>query len=78
VTRVVAPERLLDEAGRCAARIASFPRLGVARTKERLVAGLGLTFAAATAAEEASEVECFREPEARANMRAFAERRRRG
>jgi len=78
VTRVVAPERLLDEAGRCAARIAGFPRLGVARTKERLVAGLDQGFAAATAAEAASEVECFRDPEARANLLAFAERRRRG
>jgi 2-(1,2-epoxy-1,2-dihydrophenyl)acetyl-CoA isomerase len=77
VTRVVAPERLLEEAGRCAARIAGFPRLGVARTKERLVGALDATFAEATAAEAAAEVECFRDPEVVANLRGFAERRRR-
>jgi enoyl-CoA hydratase/carnithine racemase len=78
VTRVVPPELLLQEAGRCAARIASFPRPGVARTKELLHGALDATFAEATAAEHAAEVECFRDPAARANLRAFAERRRPG
>jgi enoyl-CoA hydratase len=76
VTRVVPPERLLDEAGRCATRIASFPQTGVARTKVGLVRGLDRTFAEATAAEAVAEVECFLDPETTANMRRFVERRR--
>jgi enoyl-CoA hydratase len=78
VTRVVPPARLLDEAGRCAARVAAFPRTGVAHTKALLHGPLDAGFAAATAAEHAAEVECFRDPAARANLRAFAERRRPG
>jgi enoyl-CoA hydratase/carnithine racemase len=76
VTRLAAPDALLDEAGRCAARIAAMPRSSVARTRRLLRESLDRSFAETTTAELTSEVDCFLDPVAAANLSAFATRKR--
>jgi enoyl-CoA hydratase/carnithine racemase len=76
VSRVTAPDALLDEAGRCAERIAAMPRLAVARTRRLLRDGLDRGFAEATAAELASELECFADPVTAANLSGFPRRKK--
>jgi enoyl-CoA hydratase/carnithine racemase len=76
VTRVAAPDALLDEAGRCAARIAAMPRSSVARTRRLLRESLDRSFAETTTAELTSEVDCFLDPVVAANLSAFATRKR--
>jgi enoyl-CoA hydratase len=75
VTRVVAADALLDEAGRLAERIAGFPRIGVAHAKAEFHAAFEGDFASATAREHEGEVACVRDPEVRAQLRAFATRK---
>ncbi|MCK6453835.1 MAG: enoyl-CoA hydratase/isomerase family protein [Alphaproteobacteria bacterium] len=76
VTRVVDRAALLDAAHALAARIASFPRIGVARSKRGFYGALETAFAEATAAEHESELACFRDPVARERLRAFVDRKR--
>ena len=76
VSRVVEPDALLDEAEAFAHLIASYPRVGVAQTKLGFHRALESDFAAATAAEAAAELACFRSPDTRERFRAFVERQR--
>jgi len=77
VTRVVRAGDLVAEAERLARKIASFPRVGVAHAKAEFYGALESDFAAATDAEHAGEVACFRDPEVRAQFRNFVGRKRR-
>ena len=76
VDRVVAPDALLAEAEAFARRIASYPRVGVARTKQLVHEGLDGDFASATRREEEAELDCFRSPDTRKRLRAFVDRKR--
>jgi enoyl-CoA hydratase/carnithine racemase len=76
VSRVVEPERLLEEAEAFAHRIAEYPRVGVGWTKRTLHDGLDLDFEAATRLETEAEIDCFRSPETRARFQAFVDRKR--
>ncbi len=76
IDRAVAPDALMAEAEAFAHRIASFPRTGVAHSKRLLYEGMDGDFASATRAEEAAELDCFRSPDTRSRLRAFAERKR--
>jgi enoyl-CoA hydratase/carnithine racemase len=78
VTRVVAVDRLLDEATALARKLASYPRTGVAHAKAEFYGSLESSFEAATSAEHAGEVACFRDPETRTQFRKFVERKRKG
>jgi enoyl-CoA hydratase/carnithine racemase len=77
VDRVVEPDALLAEAEAFAQRIAAYPRVGVARTKQLVHEGLDADFASATRREEEAELDCFRSPDTRERLRAFADRKRR-
>jgi enoyl-CoA hydratase len=76
VSRVIEPDALLLEAEAFAHRLAGYPRLGVVGAKRGFLDALETDFAAATAAEAAAEVACFRTPETRARLSGFAERKR--
>jgi 2-(1,2-epoxy-1,2-dihydrophenyl)acetyl-CoA isomerase len=76
VTRVVASERLLETAEHLARAIAGFPRTAVAHAKAEFYGALEASFEQATAAEEAGELACFRDPETRAQFRRFVERKK--
>ncbi len=76
VSRVVEPDALLPEAEAFAHRLAAYPRLGVVGTKRGFLDALETDFEAATAAEAEAELACFRTPETRARLRAFADRKR--
>jgi enoyl-CoA hydratase len=76
VTRVVEAERLLDNAGRLARKIAEYPRVGVSHAKAEFYGSLESSFEEATAAEHAGEVACFRDPETRAQFRKFVNRKK--
>jgi enoyl-CoA hydratase/carnithine racemase len=76
VSRVVEPDALLSEAETLAHRIAAYPRLGVVGTKRGFLDALETGFEAATMAEAAAELACFRTPETRQRLRGFAERKR--
>jgi enoyl-CoA hydratase/carnithine racemase len=60
-----------------AAAIAAHPPLGVRRIREELAATAEGTFEDALAREIDAEVDCFATPAFQANLRAFADRRRR-
>jgi enoyl-CoA hydratase len=75
VSRVVEADRLHAEAERLARKIASYPRVGVGFAKAELHGALETTFDQATAAEEAGELACFRDPEVKAQFRRFVERK---
>jgi enoyl-CoA hydratase/carnithine racemase len=77
VSRVVEPDRLLDEAERLAQKIASYPSVGVAHAKAEFYGALTMSFGEATKAEEAGELACFRDPEVKAQFRRFVERKKR-
>ena len=77
VSRVVEADRLMDEAGSYARKLASYPRIGIEKAKAALYAALDGDFAAATAREHASELACFRSPEVRQRLRDFVTRKRR-
>jgi 2-(1,2-epoxy-1,2-dihydrophenyl)acetyl-CoA isomerase len=77
VTRVVAAEQLLETATALARKLASYPRTGIAHAKAEFYGSLESSFEAATAAEHAGEVACFRDPETREQFRRFVERKRR-
>jgi enoyl-CoA hydratase len=75
VSRVVEPERLLEEAEAFAHRIASYPRVGVSWTKRTLHDGLDLDFEAATRRETEAEIDSFRSEETRRRFQAFVDRK---
>lgn len=76
VTRVVEPDALLAEAEAFAHKLAAYPRVGVEWTKQGFHRALESDFAVATASELEAEVACFRSPDTRERLRAFAERKR--
>jgi enoyl-CoA hydratase/carnithine racemase len=76
VDRVVEPDALLTETEAFARRIASYPRVGVARTKQLMHQGLDGDFASATSREEEAELACFRSADTRERLRAFVDRKR--
>ena len=76
VSRVVEPDALLAEAEAFARRVASYPRVGVAWTKQAFHGALDGDFASATRTEEEAELDCFRSPDTRERLRNFADRRR--
>jgi enoyl-CoA hydratase/carnithine racemase len=76
VTRVVEPDRLLEEAVTFAHRVGSYPRVGVGWTKRLLYEGQDLGFDAATQLETRAEIESFLTPETRARFQAFVDRKR--
>jgi enoyl-CoA hydratase/carnithine racemase len=76
VSRVIKPDALLAEAEAFAHRIAGYPRIGVIGTKRGFLDAFDTDFETATRAEEAAELACFRAPETRARLSAFAERKR--
>ena len=77
VNRVIEPESLLDQAEAFAHRIASYPRVGVAWTKQGFHRASDSDFEAATRSEEDGELASFRSPDTRERFRAFVHRRRR-
>jgi enoyl-CoA hydratase len=76
VDRVVEPGALQAETEAFARRIAAFPRVGVANSKRLIRQGMDGDFTTATRAELEAELACFRSPETRDRLRAFAERKR--
>lgn len=76
VSRVCAPETILDEAEAFAHRVAAYPRVGVGWTKRLLHQAWDTDFATATRSEEEAELDCFRSPDTRERLQAFVERRR--
>lgn len=76
VSRVVEPERLVEQAEAFAHRIASYPRVGLGWTKRTFHDGLDLDFEAATRLETEAEVDCFRSPETRERFQQFVDRKR--
>ena len=66
----------LSARGESAQRIASYPRVGVARTKQLFHDGLDSDFASATSREEDAELACFRSVDTRERLRAFVDRKR--
>jgi enoyl-CoA hydratase/carnithine racemase len=76
VSRVVAPESLLDVAEAFAHRIAGYPAVGVGWTKRALHEAMDGDFASATRLEVEAELDCFRSEETRTRLRAFVERPR--
>ena len=76
VSRVIDPDRLLDEAEAFAHRIASYPRVGVAWTKRAFHDSLDLDFVAATRLESEAELDCFRSPATRERLQSFVDRKR--
>lgn len=76
VSRVVGADGLHAEAERIAGKISAYPRVGVAHAKAEFYGALEMTFDDATAAEEAGELACFRDPEVRAAFRRFVDRKR--
>lgn len=76
VSRLVDADALHAEAGRVAGRIAAYPQVGVAHAKAEFYSALETSFEEATAAEEAGELACFRDPEVRAEFRKFVDRKR--
>ena len=76
VAKVVSAEMLIEEAHALAKAIAACPSVGLAATKALLYGALASDFVAATAAEEAAELECFRDPETRQRFAAFINRKK--
>jgi enoyl-CoA hydratase len=76
VSRVVEPDALLAETEAFAHRIASFPRVGVAWTKQLLHQGMDGDFASATRSEEEAELDCFRSSDTRERLGDFVDRKR--
>ena len=76
VSRVVEPPALLAETEAFAHRLAAYPRVGLEGTKLGFHRALESTFAEATESELEAEVACFRSPDTRERLKAFAERKR--
>ena len=76
VTKVVAPEALLKEAGDIAEKIASFPKIGVKLTKQTYYAVLDSDFESARKMELKAEIACFATPEVREQLNRFLRRPR--
>jgi enoyl-CoA hydratase/carnithine racemase len=77
VSRVIDPDRLVDEAEAFAHHVAAYPRVGLAWTKRTLHEALDIDFEAATRLETEAELDCFRSPETRERFQAFVDRKRR-
>jgi enoyl-CoA hydratase/carnithine racemase len=77
LTRVVEGGDVEQAAIAIAAGIAAHPPLSVRRIREELAAAAQGTFEDALAREIEAELECFETPAFQANLRAFADRRRR-
>jgi len=77
VTRVVAGDRLEAAALELARSIAAHPPLGLTMIRTGLATAAETTLAAALEAEIEAEVSCFESAEFQANLRAFAQRKRR-
>lgn len=77
LSRIVDADALHAEAERIAGKIAGYPRVGVGHAKAEFYGALETDFDAATRAEEAGELACFRDPEVRAQFRRFVERKKR-
>ncbi|MBI1777075.1 MAG: enoyl-CoA hydratase/isomerase family protein [Proteobacteria bacterium] len=77
VSRVVDGNSLHAEAERIAGKFARFPRVGVAYSKSEIYGALEMTFDQATAAEEAGELACFRDPDVRTQFHQFMSRKTR-
>jgi enoyl-CoA hydratase/carnithine racemase len=75
VTRVVAPERLMEEAMTLARRLASGPAFAPGMTKELLNQELDLSFAAAIEAEAEGQAICMRGADFTEGYAAFTEKR---
>ncbi len=75
VTRVVAPERLMEEAMSLAHRLASGPAFALGMTKELLNQELDLSFAAAIEAEAQGQAICMRGADFKEGYAAFTEKR---
>jgi enoyl-CoA hydratase/carnithine racemase len=76
VSRVIEPDRLVDEAEAFAHRVSAYPRVGLAWTKRTFHEGLDLDFDAATRLETEAELDCFRSPETLQRFQAFVDRKR--
>ncbi|HEV8697426.1 MAG TPA: enoyl-CoA hydratase/isomerase family protein [Candidatus Limnocylindrales bacterium] len=76
VSRVIEPDRLVDEAEAFARRVAAYPAVGVGWTKQLLHQAMDSDFASATLREEEAELDCFRSPDTRQRMQAFVDRKR--
>jgi enoyl-CoA hydratase/carnithine racemase len=77
ISKVVEPDALLKEAEALASKIASCPRVGVAKTKAEFYGALDTNFTTATEREEEGELECFRSAEVKGRFREFLSRRKR-
>ena len=77
VSRVTEPDALLAEAEAFAHKLAGYPRVGVEWTKLGFHRALESSFAAATQSELDAEVACFRSPDTRERLQAFAARKQR-
>jgi enoyl-CoA hydratase len=75
VSRVIEPDRLVDEAEAFAHRVAGYPAVGVGWTKQVFHLSLDLDFAAANRLETEAEIDCFRSPDTRERMQAFVDRK---
>jgi len=73
--RVVAPERLMDEAMELSRSLAQGPPLALAMTKEMLNAEAGMALEAALGAEAQAQSVCMESPEFREGYQAFIEKR---
>ena len=76
VSRVIDPEKLLDEAEALAHRISAYPRVGVGWTKRTFHDSLDLDFDGATRLETKAELDSFRSPATRERLQAFVDRKR--
>lgn len=71
VTKVVPSDDLLPTAEEYATRIASYPRVGIASTKEGFLGALDLDFAAASTREYECELRCFAASDVKACFQHF-------
>lgn len=76
VTRVVVPEKLVEEALAYAAIVAAAPATGVALTKRLYAQSAEGDLAAATAREIEAELACFAEEETKERFRQFLARKK--
>ena len=77
VTRVFEDAAFDREVATLAARIASWPRVGVGCTKRLLVLAQDGDFESVLEAEARYDARCYRTPEVRAKLRSFVEERKR-
>lgn len=76
VDRVVAPDKLLDEAMALGDRLAALPRFAAGKTKRLLLQAWGQDLGAHLAAERRLNAQSAGRPDLEEGLRAFAEKRR--